>query len=135
MSVLRPASQLALRWMTQLDSLKAMVASDPDSFHAWRWLILIKVLSFLVSRYGDDAQIDLDSTRRQHGPSNWLGEVDRKPLRRQRMGAWYEFWRKTSLFERMVKLHIVSMLSRVSKSISSLAAGNCNMGDEIGWQS
>ena len=77
MSVLRPASQLALRWMTQLDSLKAMVASDPDSFHAWRWLILIKVLSFLVSRYGDDAQIDL------------AGGLPATPPRQIRLAEWF----------------------------------------------
>jgi hypothetical protein len=58
MPSMRPASRLAVRWLTQLRSLRRALVREPSSHEAWHWRIRIKVLSFLVSRYGDDPAIE-----------------------------------------------------------------------------
>jgi hypothetical protein len=55
---MRPASSLAVRWSTQLRSLRRALMGEPSSHEAWNWRIRIKVLSYLVSRYGDDPAIE-----------------------------------------------------------------------------
>lgn len=40
-------------WAARLRLLEALLAQSPDSAQAWHWRVQIKILRFLVARYGD----------------------------------------------------------------------------------
>lgn len=53
------AYSLAVDWVAQLRHLQQSLRADPQNSQAWRWRIRIKVLTYLVLRYGGDSNVDL----------------------------------------------------------------------------
>lgn len=52
------ASHLAIRWIKRLRELQCKLANEPEHWSAWRWRIQIKVLIYLIMRYGADPTAD-----------------------------------------------------------------------------
>jgi hypothetical protein len=63
-----PSSQLAAVWLSRLHDLKTALKADPESFQAWHWRIQIRVLTFLISRYGDDPNCDWEREKQDDAP-------------------------------------------------------------------
>ena len=53
--VSQPISALAQGWQTRLQHYQTALEREPLSVQAWQWRIEIKVLRFLLSRYGSAA--------------------------------------------------------------------------------
>jgi hypothetical protein len=80
-----PASTLAARWLSQLRELTSAIGRDPSDSFAWRRHIRIKLLSFLLSRYGGDPSLGFNSeeaVRPTCGKTS-LQKQDAKPFRQQ----------------------------------------------------
>jgi hypothetical protein len=69
-----PSSQLAAAWSSRLHSLKTALDEDPNNFQAWHWRIQVRVLTFLVSRYGDDPNCDWE--REKHAAPPLVFDVE-----------------------------------------------------------
>jgi hypothetical protein len=54
---------LAIEWVEQLRHLQQSLRADPRNSQAWRWRIRVKVLTYLVLRYGGDPSADLKAAR------------------------------------------------------------------------
>lgn len=52
------AFPLSAKWIAQLQQLQQSLRNDPHNFQAWRWRIRIKVLTYLVLRYGGDPSVE-----------------------------------------------------------------------------
>ncbi len=50
-------SQLAPQWSAQLLHLTALLSDDPVHAQAWRWRLRIKLLRFLLARYGNNPSL------------------------------------------------------------------------------
>jgi len=57
----QPESQLAASWSARLQRLESALLDAPHSAQAWRWRVQVKVLHFLLARYG--GRTDLDGER------------------------------------------------------------------------
>ena len=51
---LKPASQRAAAWATELQHLNSFLQLDPANPEAWRWRMQVRILSFLIARYGTE---------------------------------------------------------------------------------
>ena len=51
-------SRVAAGWQVRLRELQSAVLQDPTNERAWQWRIQAKVLSFFLSRYGKDPDLD-----------------------------------------------------------------------------
>lgn len=54
---------LAAEWISQLRLLQQSLRDDPQHSQAWRWRIRVKVLTYLILRYGGDPWIDPRASR------------------------------------------------------------------------
>lgn len=54
---LQPVSPMAVAWLAELHSLKASMSGDPSHSAAWRWRMRVRILTFLLSRYGSDPNL------------------------------------------------------------------------------
>lgn len=81
MIIQHPASPLAASWLSQLRHLNSSLSEESANALACHWRIRIKVLSFLVSRYGDDPSLAFE--RRGDTTNTYIPdiEVQDKPLR------------------------------------------------------
>ena len=59
------ASEKAAAWIAQLRRYAAALAQDPTHRESWLWRIRIKVLMYLIWRYGEDPYLDV----RSHTPA------------------------------------------------------------------
>ena len=48
-------SPQSVGWTTRLRDANARLRSAPDHRDAWQWRIEVRILSYLISRYGDAA--------------------------------------------------------------------------------
>lgn len=48
-----PASSSAASWLAQRQELAARLEHDPSNAQAWYWRARIKLMSFLLTRYGN----------------------------------------------------------------------------------
>jgi hypothetical protein len=78
-----PASPLGAAWSSRLESLQSALSRDPGHVQAWRWRIQVKVLTFLVSRYGACPNLDRQEQRPPTPvvPPDILDSAHGKPLR------------------------------------------------------
>jgi hypothetical protein len=78
-----PASALGAAWSSRLESLQSALSRDPGHAQAWRWRIQIKVLTFLLSRYGAAPNLDWQEQRPPAPvvPPDILDSAHGKPLR------------------------------------------------------
>lgn len=67
----QPISRISANWHSQLQHFAARLERAPDDALAWQWRIQIKVLSFLIARYGKP---NLDWQPPQPRPTFWLVE-------------------------------------------------------------
>jgi hypothetical protein len=54
-----PPSSSALSWGQQLQMLRSALLHDPTNPLAWRWRVRAKVLTYMVSRYGEAGNLQL----------------------------------------------------------------------------
>lgn len=51
-------SRLASSWIAQFRDFKARLMAGPTHRDAWRWHIQLKILNYLILRYGPDPWLD-----------------------------------------------------------------------------
>ena len=54
--VVQPLSVLAQEWQMRLQSYQDAIEREPASPAAWHWRVQIKVLRYLLSRYGNEPE-------------------------------------------------------------------------------
>jgi len=54
-----------MTWQAQLEMLQAALSHDPTNPLAWRWRVRVKVLCYLVSRYGEQSNLVLPPLERE----------------------------------------------------------------------
>jgi hypothetical protein len=106
------ASRLAGQWVARLRELQASLNSHPNDWSAWRWHIHVKILIYLVRRYGADPALDAKSHSLDVYASSWgqppsthrrirsraelcailmrVAEINAcKPISRSNSGSWH----------------------------------------------
>lgn len=53
------ASEMSAAWIAELRRYAAALAADPTHRESWLWRIRIKVLMYLIWRYGEDPYLDV----------------------------------------------------------------------------
>lgn len=69
------ASPLTADWIVQLRQLQQSLRDDPHCSQAWRWRIRVKVLTYLVLRYGADPVMERRAANRPALPFSALRDM------------------------------------------------------------
>jgi hypothetical protein len=82
MATLHPASPSASSWLSQQHDLVARLDREPSNSQAWYWRIRVKLLSFLLARYGSNPNLSFTAAR-PGSPQFPIQKQDAKPMRAQ----------------------------------------------------
>jgi hypothetical protein len=71
---------LSSSWIARLRHLETALAESPDSVQAWHWRAQIKVLRFVISRYGDETELPTLRTKNEPLPDFELPKPPKPPM-------------------------------------------------------
>jgi hypothetical protein len=71
---------LSYSWTARLRHLETALAESPDSMQAWHWRAQIKVLRFVISRYGDETELPTLRTKNEPLPDFELPKPPKPPM-------------------------------------------------------
>ena len=82
MLTIHPASPPAASWLSQRQELESRLSRDRTNSLAWYWRIRIKLLTFLLARYGTAPHLNI-TTPGSPAPKCVVQKQESPPLRSQ----------------------------------------------------
>ena len=91
-------------WQGEWEFLRLSLAAEPDAVQAWWWKLRLRVLNFVIKRYGADAAVrarDHAAAPREAGGDVMFGERRTiEPRPREALGAHLQSMAGTNVFLR-----------------------------------